>query len=89
MEIDPIVYDFAVKYFNLPARHTAVIEDAISWGNKNVATLANHFDYIIHDVFTGGAEPIELFTEEFLVTLRALLSPSGVIAIVSCPPSRA
>ncbi|KAH7040845.1 spermine/spermidine synthase [Microdochium trichocladiopsis] len=83
VEIDPIVYDFAVKYFDLPADHTAVIEDAISWGKKNIVTLAGHFDYIIHDVFTGGAEPIDLFTEEFLETLRALLSPSGVIAIVS------
>lgn len=41
------------------------------------------FDYIIHDVFTGGAEPIDLFTEEFLLSLNAMLKPSGVIAIVS------
>ncbi|KXJ97345.1 spermine/spermidine synthase family protein [Microdochium bolleyi] len=81
VEIDPIVYDFAVKYFDLPSEHTAVIEDAISWGNRNAAKLAGHFDYIIHDVFTGGAEPIELFTQEFLETLWALLSPNGVIAI--------
>lgn len=41
------------------------------------------FDYIIHDVFTGGAEPIDLFTEEFLQSLNAMLKPNGVVAIVS------
>ena len=42
-----------------------------------------NYDYIIHDVFTGGAEPVELFTEEFLAGLSQLLHPEGVIAIVS------
>lgn len=40
-----------------------------------------HFDYIIHDVFTGGAEPLELFNTAFLRDLRTLLTPNGVIAI--------
>ena len=39
------------------------------------------YDYIVHDVFTGGAEPIELFTQEFLTGLRDLLTPEGTIAI--------
>ena len=39
------------------------------------------YDYIIHDVFTGGAEPLELFTAEFLTGLSNLLSPEGTIAI--------
>ena len=41
------------------------------------------YDYIIHDVFTGGAEPVELFTEEFLRGLGNSLSVNGVIAIAS------
>lgn len=41
------------------------------------------YDYIIHDVFTGGAEPVELFTEEFLRGLSDSLSIDGVIAIAS------
>lgn len=40
------------------------------------------YDYIIHDVFTGGAEPVPLFTEGFLAGLRDLLKPDGVVAIV-------
>lgn len=44
------------------------------------------YDYIIHDVFTGGAEPLELFTMEFLEGLYELLKPGGAIAIVSPLP---
>lgn len=40
------------------------------------------YDYIIHDVFTGGAEPVELFTQEFLQGLSEMLNADGVIAIV-------
>ena len=39
------------------------------------------FEFIIHDVFTGGAEPIDLFTQEFLSGLSKLLSVDGTIAI--------
>lgn len=86
VEIDPVVYDFASKYFDLPANHTAVISDAVSYASLSVG-LGKQFDYIIHDVFTGGAEPIDLFTFEFLNDLHSLLRPNGVIAIVSEIPS--
>ncbi|KAF2215121.1 hypothetical protein CERZMDRAFT_35526 [Cercospora zeae-maydis SCOH1-5] len=39
------------------------------------------YDYIIHDVFTGGAEPLSLFTTQFLQNLRNLLTPNGAIAL--------
>ncbi|KAI0839653.1 S-adenosyl-L-methionine-dependent methyltransferase [Hypoxylon sp. FL0890] len=81
VEIDPVVYDFAKKYFGLPSNHTAVIQDAISWSQSKKDDLREHYDYIVHDVFTGGAEPIPLFTEEFLAGLRHMLKPNGVIAI--------
>ncbi|KAK7931504.1 Spermine/spermidine synthase [Apiospora marii] len=81
VEIDPIVYEYAVKYFGLPANHTAVIEDAVSYTARAAVEEPEHYDYILHDVFTGGAEPIPLFTLEFLQSLNALLKPDGVIAI--------
>jgi spermidine synthase len=85
VEIDPVVYDFAAKYFNLPKNHTVVIENAVSFVNRATAAVpaAYSYDYIIHDVFTGGAEPVDLFTYEFLRDLKKLLKPEGVIAIVS------
>ncbi|KAI9832173.1 MAG: hypothetical protein M1819_004524 [Sarea resinae] len=84
VEIDPVVYEFATKYFELPPNHIPVIEDATAYvdrARKNNVKSGRDYDYIIHDVFTGGAEPIELFTPEFLSGLRDLLKPNGVIAI--------
>ncbi|KAI0434166.1 S-adenosyl-L-methionine-dependent methyltransferase [Xylaria sp. FL1042] len=81
VEIDPVVYKFASKYFGLPSNHTAVIEDVVSWSQLNAEFLHENFDYIVHDVFTGGAEPVDLFTNTFLEGLKHMLKPSGVIVI--------
>lgn len=85
VEIDPVVYDYATRYFNLPSNHTKIIEDATVFVDMMEAKGAERktYDYIIHDVFTGGAEPVELFTEEFLRGLSNSLSVNGVIAIAS------
>jgi hypothetical protein len=84
VELDPVVYNFAVKYFNLPSNHTPIIGDAVHLVDDAVArNLGTRYDYIIHDVFTGGAEPVELFTQEFLSGLAFLLKEDGVVAIVS------
>jgi spermidine synthase len=81
VEIDPVVHDFATKYFALPQNHTPVIRDAVSYASE-VAQSGEKFDYVVHDVFTGGAEPVDLFTLEFMQDLKAILKPTGVIAIV-------
>jgi spermidine synthase len=83
VEIDPVVHEFAQKYFQLPKNHTSVIEDAVTYAERQANTSETRYDYIVHDVFTGGAEPIPLFTLEFLQSLHTLLKPGGVIAIVS------
>ena len=72
VEIDPIVHEYATKYFNLPKNHTAVIDDAIAFVKRATAAVppAYAYDYIIHDVFTGGTEPVDLFTFEFLRDLK-------------------
>jgi hypothetical protein len=81
VEIDPVVADFAERYFDLPKNHTTVVEDATSFVPRTVQS-SQRYDYIIHDVFTGGAEPVALFTSEFLTGLYDLLQPNGAIAIV-------
>ena len=82
IEIDPVVHHFALQYFGLPSNHTPIIDDAVKVVDEmQRSTARGKYDYIIHDVFTGGAEPIELFTREFLAGLRNLLSFEGVIAI--------
>ncbi|KAL8920410.1 MAG: hypothetical protein Q9208_006292 [Pyrenodesmia sp. 3 TL-2023] len=83
LEIDPVVHAFATKYFSLPANHTAAIQDALVFVSDSQYDAVNRekYTYIIHDVFTGGAEPLPLFTVEFLQGLKNMLKPEGVIAI--------
>ncbi|PVH99152.1 hypothetical protein DM02DRAFT_615260 [Periconia macrospinosa] len=81
VELDPVVHHYATKYFDLSPKHTAVIDDAVAYVEAKHKTNPRSFDYIIHDVFTGGAEPVSLFTVEFLQGLSALLADDGVIAI--------
>lgn len=82
VEIDPAVYKYAQKYFGLRENTPAIIDDAVSVVSRLVNDSPLRFDYIIHDVFTGGAEPEALFTAHFLHDLQNLLSRNGVIAIV-------
>lgn len=83
VEIDPVVHEFSTKYFDLQENNPPAIADAAKYTADLVAQGTHTYDYIVHDVFTGGAEPISLFTLEFLQGLSALLKPNGVIAIVS------
>lgn len=82
VEIDPIVHQFAMEYFHLPAKHKSVIADAADFVERSVgASEAQKYDYIVHDVFTGGVLPFNLFTVEFMRGLNTLLNEDGVIAI--------
>ncbi|KAM0562813.1 hypothetical protein ACHAPJ_001653 [Fusarium lateritium] len=80
VEIDPVVHEFAKRYFGLRENSPAAIADAVSY-TADLVKQSKTYDYIVHDVFTGGAEPVDLFTLEFLQGLGDLLKPDGVIAI--------
>ncbi|KAK6424501.1 hypothetical protein LTR95_016388 [Oleoguttula sp. CCFEE 5521] len=80
VELDPVVHQYASTYFDLPPAHTAYLSNAIPWVQAQ-SKLVPKYDYILHDVFTGGAEPLALFTTTFLKNLRSLLSPNGIAAI--------
>lgn len=82
VEIDPVVYEFATKYFTLPKNFTPELRDAVEYV-KDAKNTGSKFDYIVHDVFTGGVEPVDLFTLEFMHGLHDLLADDGVIAVVS------
>lgn len=81
IELDPVVYRFAIQHFNLPKNHRAYIGNAVNVIEAKKEIQQGHYDYIIHDVFTGGAEPVDLFTHEFLSGLHQMLKDDGVIAI--------
>ncbi|BGP56049.1 hypothetical protein JCM8202v2_003658 [Rhodotorula sphaerocarpa] len=81
VEIDPVVYDFAVRYFGVDDVRAGevVLENAVAWVDRQEAR--GQFNYIVHDVFTGGAVPARLFSLPFLTRLDKLLHPSGVLAL--------
>ena len=58
-----------------------MLEDAVAWVQRTSEVNTQKYDYILHDVFTGGAEPLPHFTKQFLGNLRSLLTSDGVIAL--------
>lgn len=85
VEIDPEVVNLAKEHFHIPEKKLDIIvEDAEVFVNKALETNETKlYDYVVHDVFTGGVEPSALFTREFMQQLAQLLKEDGVIAIVS------
>ncbi len=81
VELDPVVHEYATKYFDLSINHTAILDDAVTYVSEKSASNPASFKYIIHDVFTGGAEPVALFTSEFMRGLYNLLTDDGAVAI--------
>lgn len=81
VELDPVVHKYATQYFGLSPDHTAVISDAVRYVADTSISAPKSYDYIIHDVFTGGAEPVYLFTTEFMRGLYSLLKDDGAVAI--------
>lgn len=48
VEIDPVVHDFATRYFNLPHDHTSIIGDAVQVVHDfHAADAERKFHYII------------------------------------------
>jgi spermidine synthase len=82
VEIDPVVHQFAEDYFGLPRlRGTIMHED----GRKFIEQKRQQWDFIIHDVFSGGLVPEHLFTSEMWVSVKEKLKPGGILVVVlSC-----
>lgn len=99
VEIDPAVLDFAHRYFALPfSPGKEHVEDARGFLRRARRRLASDdeeeeeeeegkWDYVVHDVFTGGAVPAALFTIECWQDVKSIMTASGVLAVVRpCPP---
>ncbi|GAA5876242.1 hypothetical protein JCM16303_007067 [Sporobolomyces ruberrimus] len=79
-EIDPTVYEYARQYFAVAEPAEVVLRDAERWLVQG-GGQGKLFDYIVHDVFTGGQVPSSLFTVEFWSIIRQRLHHSGVLAV--------
>lgn len=75
---NPTVIELAVQELGLdPNAVEIVIADAFAY----VAACRERFDYIVIDLYRGGAVPSQVFTVPFLRQLRRLLYPRGHLAL--------
>ncbi|KAA1089080.1 hypothetical protein PGT21_006394 [Puccinia graminis f. sp. tritici] len=82
VEIDPMVYEYAQTYFGFPTPDGGIfLEDARIYLDRQDRREGGDFDYVIHDVFTGGSVPSSLFTLECWQAIRARLKDDGVLAV--------
>lgn len=77
LEIDPAVAEAATRFFDYKATGKAIVGDA----RYQIRHLEGPYDLIIHDCFTGGAEPAHLLTVETLQQLRSLMTDKGILAL--------
>ncbi|KAJ2714301.1 hypothetical protein H4R19_001802 [Coemansia spiralis] len=79
VEIDPAVHEAAVRFFGLPRSLNAVhLMDGRRFIDEAPAAT---YDYIVHDVFTGGSVPAALFSQSAVGQLRRILRADGVLAM--------
>ncbi len=89
VEIDPAVVRVARKYFGFaPGGRVAVFEED---GRVFVKRMQKHrvqYDLVMLDAFDHEYIPEHLLTREFLLEVRALLAPGGVLAANTFAGSR-
>lgn len=60
---------------------TMHVGDGVKWvSDYRLQVDAARFDFVVHDVFTGGAMPASLFTTEFFRDIQACLLPVQAVA---------
>ncbi|KAK6613903.1 spermine spermidine synthase [Botrytis cinerea] len=96
VEIDPVVVDFAQKYFSLPEPQETIIDDAVSVAS-NFAAQGKKFNYIflkdLHDILEPGGVIAINFAGDFLLppfviihrTIRSLFSTCRIYREAEAP----
>ncbi|KAI9207034.1 S-adenosyl-L-methionine-dependent methyltransferase [Polychytrium aggregatum] len=78
VELDKQIFQYAQEYFDFPEPSSVYFEDGRKFVEK---TQADTYDYVIHDVFTGGAVPAHLFSVEALQHIKRILKSDGVLVL--------
>ncbi|KAF5333504.1 hypothetical protein D9611_002580 [Ephemerocybe angulata] len=88
VEIDPAVYEAARTYFGLPdpGQGNVFLEDARGWVGKRREALSSGaklplYDIVVHDCFSGGGVPQDMFTKEFWNNLKPIIDPEAVVVV--------
>lgn len=77
VEIDASVARFAQRYFGVRGPNI-VVRDATRYLDE---AKRNQFDYVVHDVFTGGAVPLPMFSVKTFAAIRDVMHEDGVLAL--------
>lgn len=99
IELDPAVYHAARDYLGFGApiepRRVDLVDAAErvaemarqerqkSQEQQSQIAAPTLYDFAIHDCFTGGSVPHELFSDAFWRDLATIMKPDGVVAVVS------
>ena len=81
VEIDPAVYKYALEHFNMPTSRVGIVflDDVFHILERGL--LSEKYDYILHDVFSGGSQPFQLYTASFFEKLKRFMTSDGVLAL--------
>lgn len=80
VEIDAAVARFAWRYFGVRGPRVDVL-DATKYLDRAQRDKTARFDYVVHDVFTGGAVPLPMFSIATLRAVRKVMLDDGVLAL--------
>jgi len=89
-EYDPAVFDAAQRYLGLTSPRSVHLVDGAAFVANQAMSMRSEkrseddlYDFVIHDCFTGGSVPHELFTVEFWEELSMITASTAIIAVVS------
>ncbi|CAG8495973.1 3228_t:CDS:2 [Paraglomus occultum] len=78
VELDPAVYEYAIDYFKLEKKHNIYIQD----GRRFIENAPSRkYNYVLHDVFTGGSVPSSLFSTKALEQIKRIMKDDGILAL--------
>jgi len=77
VDIDPVVVEAAKKFFDF--REDATLRAYVDDGRRFIENCRDPYDVIFLDAFGSESIPYHLATREFLHSVRAALSPKGVV----------
>lgn len=84
VEIDAAVAALAKRHFafNGPRVHIMDAKHYLSNAQQRVRNRSlPPYEYVVHDVFTGGAVPLSMFSVETFNAIRNVMTPDGVLAL--------
>ncbi len=77
VDIDPLVFDVARRFFSFSVSGESIVEDARYFLNRT----GKRYDYVILDVFNGDNTPFHVLSREALTTVKQRMAPGGVLGI--------